>query len=271
MASSISRFPVTGPVNVSLRLGHGTINVTATEGLSEAVVRLTPRDPSSDVVDRTTVQMVGNTLSVVGPRQGGLADLVGGWRNRMDIETELEVPSGSPLHVASATEVITVLGRCGDTVIATGGARIHLDWVDGHLQLRCGKSDTEVRTVAGSVKLRGGGGSAHFGSIGGDLDCKFGNGRLSAELVRGQVRSRAGNASATLGAAYGNIDLACGSGPISIGIPVGVAAKIDVFSGAGLVESEIPVQQAPDADATRITVRARTGWGDIHLARAPAA
>jgi hypothetical protein len=271
MASDISTFPLSGPINLLARLGHGSITVTAQDDLAEAVVRLIPRDPRSDVLDRTTVKMQGSTLLVTGPRQGGLADLVGGWRRERDgIDAAIEVPSGTPIKISSAGDDIMVTGRCGDADIATSAARIKLDVVAGHLRLRNGNADSRIVTVTGSVQLSAGGGSAQFGEIGGPLDCKFGSGEFSAAVLHGDLHLRAGRASAHLGAVHGDVDVAIGSGPISIGLPAGVAAELDITSGMGLVHTDLPVEQAPAPAHQMITVRVRTGAGDVQLLRAAA-
>jgi hypothetical protein len=272
MASESTVFPITGPIDLVARLGHGRVTVTARDDLAEVAVRLSPRDPQSDILARVTVEMQGSTLVVAGPRQGGLADLIGGWRRNHDsIDSVIEVPTGTPIKISSASEDITVTGWCGDTDIATSAPRISLDHVAGDLRLRYGHGDSRVASVSGSVQLSSGGGSAQFGEVRGALRCKFGSGDLSAEVVRGQLQARAGTASARLGAVYGNVDLAFGTGPIDIGLPAGVSARVDITSGTGDVHTDLPIEEAPAPAEQTITIRARTGTGDIRIRRAMAA
>ncbi len=271
MAASVTTFPLTGPINLDVELGYGSILVTARDGLAEATVRLTPRDAKSDVLDRVTVELEGSTLRVGGARRG-LTDIIGGWRrDRAGLDVTLEVPSGTAIKMSTAGADINLTGRYGGVDVATGAASIRLDTVTGNLRLRYGHAEAWIGTVTGSVQLRSGSGSAHFGEIGGELECMFGNGALDAELVRGDMRSRAGSGSARVGAAYGNVDVALGSGPISIGLPTGASARIDVTSGSGQVHSDLPVDRAPTAGTQSTDVRARTGKGDIRLLRATAA
>jgi hypothetical protein len=272
MASELSTFPLHGQINLVVRLGHGRVAVAARDDLADATVRLSPHDPGSGVLDRVTVSMTGSTLLVAGPRQGGWADLIGGRRrNRDGIDASIDVPTGTPVEIVSASEHLTVTGRCGDANIATTAADINIDHVAGDLRLRYGTASSRVGTVTGSAQLKAGTATASFGEIGGSLHCDFGNGQLSAEVTHGDLRSRAGSASARIGAVYGDVDLAFGRGPITIGIPAGVAAHLEVTSGTGLLASDLPVEETPADDARQIRVRARTGAGDIHLRRAPAA
>ena len=83
--------------------------------------------------------------------------------------------------------------------------------------------------------------------------------------IRGAVRSRAGSGDALLGVVYGDVDLASGSGTMQIGLPAGVAARLDVTTGSGTVNTDLPIENGPRQESPVITVRARTGSGNIRL------
>ena len=270
MATELTALPLSGPIDLVARLGHGSITVAARDNLSEALVRLTPPRPDQrEILERCTVEMQGTTLLVVGPRQGGWADLLGGWRRNHDgIDARIDVPSGTALKISSASEEITVSGACGDSDIATSAGRIVLETVTGDLRLRYGRGDSRIAAVTGSADLASGGGSAHLGEVGGSLRCRFGSGEIDVDVVRGDVQTRAGSASARLGAVYGDVDLAFGSGPVQIGLPTGVAAHVDVTTGTGQVHSDLPVEETPVSAGPTIGVRVRTGAGDIRILRA---
>ena len=69
---------------------------------------------------------------------------------------------------------------------------------------------------------------------------------------------------------YGDVDLASGSGAVSIGLPGGVTARLDVTTGSGNVRTDLPIADAAEVVRGAITVRARTGSGDVRLFRAAA-
>lgn len=263
-------FPLDGPISLVGRAGHGSFTVTAVDGCTEAGVTLTPRtNTGGGVLARTVVQMRGSELVVEAPRQGGIFDLIGGRAARRDaVDITVTVPSGTAVKVSAFTADITVTGRCGNADIASGSSTIVLDDVDGDLRLRYGSGSARVRSVSGSVVVRSGAGNASFGDIGGSLSAGGGSGDLEVAAVRGAVRSRAGSGAASLGAVYGDVDLARGSGAIAIGLPAGFSARLDVTTGSGRVDSELPVEDAPRTKATPIVVRARTGSGDVRLFRA---
>jgi hypothetical protein len=264
-------FPLDGPISLQGRIGHGSFTVTEQDGLSEATVTITTRSKDPDLVENTAVEMRGNTLAIVSPRQGGIFDLglLGGRsRQREALDVTVTVPSGTAVKISAVTADITVTGRSGSADIASGSSTITVGEIDGDLRLRYGSGTARVGNVSGSVETRSGSGEAFFGEIGGALSAGCGSGNLEVASVRGAVRSRAGSGAASLGAVYGDVDVARGSGTIAIGLPAGQPARLDVTTGSGRVSSELPVEDAPTTKHNPITVRARTGSGDVRLFRA---
>jgi hypothetical protein len=104
--------------------------------------------------------------------------------------------------------------------------------------------------------------------ISGSLQHGCGSGRLEVGEVHGSVRARSGSGSARLAAVYGDVDLASGSGAMTIGLPAGVAARLNVTTGSGRVRTDLPVEDTPAPAKETITVKARTGSGDVELFRA---
>lgn len=265
----IHTIPLPGPIHLIVRLGHGSLTVTARDDLVEATVALSATDPG--VLDRCAVELRDQALAVVAPRPG-VSDLRGAWRkDRHAVHIAVEVPTGTPVKLATATADVTVTGRIGAADIATGHATIDLGSVAGDLRLRSGNGESRVGDVAGSVQFKGGRVAAHFGEIDGSLVCGFGSGTVAARRVRGDLRARAGSGSTSVDAVHGNVDLATGSGSLTVGVPDGVSVRLDVMTGSGVLHSELPLEHAPRAGSRAVTLRAQTGNGDVHLVRAPAA
>jgi hypothetical protein len=262
-------FPLVGPISLSARVGHGSLTVAARDGLTEATVTLAARD--RDLLDKVTVEMRGSTLTVHAPRQGGLADLIGGWRKGDRLEVTIEVPTGTAARLVTATAPIAVTGSIGPSDVTTGNANVDLAAVTGDLRLRYGNGESRVGSVTGSVQLKAGRCEARFGEIAGSLSSGLGSGSLNAERVRGDLHARTGAGSTSVEAAYGNVDLATGSGSLTVGVPDGVSVRLDITTGSGSLHSDLPVEQGPRPGARAVTLRARTGSGDVRLVRAPAA
>ena len=54
-----------------------------------------------------------------------------------------------------------------------------------------------------------------------------------------------------------------GSGDIEVGISEGTAATVDANSERGSVRNSVPSQENPDTSDNKVTVHARTRYGDI--------
>ncbi len=264
-------FPLTGPIDLSVRLGRGAVIVRTADELETATVELAPDPGAEDLAGHFTVELVGRTLTVAAPREGGLADVVSRWRQRSrdGVAVTVSVPSGTALKIATAHAPVTVVGRCGAGDIATGSGVVTLDHVDGDLLLRYGNAGSTVDRVSGSVTIRSGSGDARVGTIEGALEHGSGRGLLEVGEVRGAVRSRNGAGNCRLSSVHGDVDLASGSGAMSIGLPAGAAARVNATTGSGRVQSDLPIDDRPKLAAGRtISVCARTGSGDIQLFRA---
>lgn len=262
-------FAIANPISLVARIGHGSFRVTALDDVSEASVTLTAESEPSEILDRTTVELRGTTLQITSPRQGGIFSLFGS-RSRDAIDVVVTVPSGTPVKVSSFTAGITVTGRCGNADIAAGSSQVSAEHVDGDLRLRYGSGNCRIERVTGSVQANCGSGSAWFGEVGGALTSNSGAGRLEVGTARGAVRFRTGSGGATLGAIYGDVDLASGSGELSIGVPAGISARLDVTTGSGRVDPQLPISPTSTGGGRAVTIRARTGSGDVHLFRTAA-
>jgi len=93
---STSSYPVSGPIDLQVRLGFGSLTVHADENVTAATVDITPRDPDSDCARRTVVEMRHSTLVVHSPKPRGTVfdfPIFGARfseRDALDVETEEE-------------------------------------------------------------------------------------------------------------------------------------------------------------------------------------
>lgn len=267
------KFPLSGPINLEVRVAHGSVKVETADDLAEATVRIEPGKHGAELLEETTIEMRGPTLTIAAPRQGGIFDLplpmFGSWRGkRAALDVHVMVPTGTAVKISTFTAAIWIPGRVGGADLSFGAAEAAVRDVDGDLRLRFGSGTAKAVHVHGSVELRSGSGDAQFGRIDGGLTAGCGNGNLHVRVVQGAVRARCGSGEAKLGEVHGDVDLAAGSGPMEIGLPAGVTARLDVATGSGEVRSELPIDEQQRADGPSITLRARTGSGDVRLFRA---
>ncbi|HLY34305.1 MAG TPA: DUF4097 family beta strand repeat-containing protein [Jatrophihabitantaceae bacterium] len=262
-------FPLTGPIDLVGRVAHGSFRVDARDDVSEATVTISAQNAAS--LAEAVVEMRGSTLVVMMPRQGGIFDLpILRARAKEAVDIEVVVPSGTPVKISSYTAAITIDGRVGSADLASGAASVEADEVDGDLRLRFGSGNAHVQLVRGDAQSRAGSGNVDFGEVTGALTSACGSGDLTVGTSRGSVRTRAGSGDVRVGVAYGDVDFVSGSGSIVVGVPAGTSARLDVTSGSGRVQSEMPVESQPATNERQVSVRIRTGSGDIRLVRAAA-
>jgi Putative adhesin len=261
-------FPVTGTLSVDCRVGLGSITVHARDALTEATVTVAPRDAASDVAERTEIDLHGSTLVVRAPKLAGVFDLFGGRMSRSALDIDIDVPSGSGLKVVSYGADVVVEGRSGSADIASGSTRTQLDVVDGDLRLRYGSGPARVTRVTGSAVIKSGSGDARLDEVGERLVMACGSGNLNVGIAHGPVSMRAGSGRATIGTAEADVDLVTGSGALSVGLRAGQTARLDVTTGSGDLRSDLPVEGTQPTGAPAITIRARTGSGDVRIVRA---
>jgi hypothetical protein len=263
-------FPISGPLDLHVRIAHGAVTVETADDLTDASVHIETDKHGADLLGETLVELRGSTLVVHAPRQGGIFDLplFGSWRGGRGLDIKVVLPPGSDVKIATLDAPIRIPGRVGDADLAFGSAEAAVREVDGDLRLRFGSGTAKAVRVGGSVQLRSGSGDAQLGEVHGDVNCGCGSGDLQVRVVHGSVRSRCGSGNARLNEVYGDVDVVSGSGALEIGLPSGVAAKLDVHTGSGQVRSELPIEDAPREAKSKITVKARTGSGDVRLFRA---
>jgi hypothetical protein len=262
-------FDVKGPITVDMRLSRATITVHEVPETQQASVRVLASEGSADLTGRCTVELSGDTLRVSMPKMGfDGGHRHGRGRHADGVDIELSVPSRSGLRVRNFLGSVTVHGTTGDVDIASGAADISIDSIEGSLRVRQGTGRSELGFTRGAVVVRSGSGDVHIGEASGTVDVVCASGNLTVGLARERVRLRAGSGSAFLQLAAGDVDIVSGSGGVEVGLSAGQVARLDVATGSGQLRTDLPIDQQRPSGGSPITVRARTGSGDIKIGRA---
>lgn len=262
-------FPLTGPIDLDVRVEAGSVTVTAHDDLDTASVRLASDDTGeagAQLLRETEVGLHGSTLRISSPHGNSFAGLRGG--HRPGLHVQVDVPASTPVRITSASASVVVDGRIGDARVDVASGSTDLDEVAGNLRLRCASGDVRAARISGSAQVRAGSGGVDLGQVGGDLDADCGSGYLQVTAVQGRAHTRCGSGGARLGEVHGDVDAVGGSGSVEIGLPADVSAHLDVRTGSGRLHSDLPVEDDAVDGRQTITVRARTGSGDVRLFRA---
>ena len=126
-----------------------------------------------------------------------------------------------------------------------------------------------ISEVKDTVKLSSSGGQTWIGHASADLDLSSGHGGFDIDRADGSVTAKTGDGAIRIGRlTRGQAELSNRSGNIEVGISEGTAAKVDANSKRGSVRNSVPAQEDPDTSHNRVTVHARTRYGDIIIQRA---
>ncbi len=260
-------YPLTGSIEVSCRLGAGSLTVRADEDRDDARVTVTPRQADSDLLSRSTIELRGRQLIVHVPDTQASP---GTRRSRDSVDVEIDLPAGTELKAVVGSADIDVQGRIGSLDIGSGSARISLDQVDGGLQVRGGSGELRVARITGPATVKGGAGRIRIGRADADLTVVVGSGDLELGAAHGQVTMRSGSGGAVIDAAERDLNLTSGSGAFTVGLLPGQQAELDIKTGSGRVRTEMPLESSSPVASSPILIRARTGSGDVTIRRAMA-
>ncbi|MEO6700507.1 MAG: DUF4097 family beta strand repeat-containing protein [Jatrophihabitantaceae bacterium] len=266
------QFPLAGSINLNCRLGSGSLGVHAEAGCREARVSVTPRHSGSDVLQRSTIELHGNTLIVHVPNERGRTALTSIFSPHSEDEVDIvvTVPEGTATEVRFGAAEVNLHGRNGSLDLSGGAGDANVDQIDGEVRLHTGTGDVKISTITGQASVKTGSGQITLGEVNGDLVASVGSGRLELGVARGKVSMKAGSGGAEIGSVEQDVDLSSGSGSMTIGLAAGVPARLNARTGSGRVHTEMPMEEFAPSGQSGIEVKARTGSGNITIRRAVA-
>jgi DUF4097 and DUF4098 domain-containing protein YvlB len=255
-------YPHPGPLEIRLDLVAGDARVTAS-ARDDVVVEIVPRDPGSDADVRATgaadVALQGDRLDVrLGGRRG---------RHRGAVDVSIAVPEGSRLRGRTGAGDITTEGALADCSVRCGAGAVRLGRV-GALSVASGRGDVTVEEATGDVRVSTGAGRLELGPVAGAAVLTTGSGPIAVGPVGSVVAKTASGGIRVGRLTSGDADLRTAAGGIEIGIADGSAAHLDVRAHSGTVLQQLEPLAAPPREGPRVSVRARTGTGDVVVRRA---
>ena len=259
----MSTWNVDGPLDVRVRFGAGTLEVTAVEGgtASATVEALDPSDRRSvELAATARVALSGHRLTVDVPARSA-------FRGGGSVKVVVAVPPLSSLDSSSGDCTLTADGHLADVRVRTGNAEIRTPSVEGTVDVKAGNA-TLVVGAAKAVAFTCGHGRLEIGSVG-DVTLKTGNGEVALGSTHGTVVVKGGKVALDLReATAGEVSFDSGLGNARVGVAAGTTVQLDLSSGVGDVRCELPVESQAPAGGAALRLRLRTGAGDLLVARA---
>ncbi|MBO0826264.1 MAG: DUF4097 family beta strand repeat protein [Streptosporangiales bacterium] len=279
-------FQTPEPIAVTIDMAAGSVRVAASDR-TDTVVDVRPYSDSSDADVRaaaeTGVDYAGGRLTVKGPKSWVRSVFGPGAGPAIDVVVEL--PQGSSLDLTSWTD-LTADGRLGDVTVRTALGDIRLE-ATGELRAKTSMGDITVGRIDGGADLDTSAGAVRIGRIDGSAVVKASAGGLSVGEVAGDLRLHTSHGDISVERALasvvaktaaggirvdeavrGRVDLATSYGDVTVGVPEGTAAWLDVNSRTGRVRSELEASTTPRGGDETVEIRARTQYGEILIRRA---
>lgn len=178
-------------------------------------------------------------------------------------------PAGSRLAARAGAGDVSVTGTAGWAAVRTGSGRVQAGHVDGDADVTTGSGDVDLGAVAGRGRVRTGSGGVRIAALRGTAEVRASSGDVHVAEVSADLGVRTGSGSITVrDASAGRLDLTTGSGDLTVGVHAGVAAQLDLSSGSGRARSELDVGAVAPEGSGALSVKGRTGSGDVLVTRA---
>jgi len=273
-------FDTPGPIDATVVVAGAQVRVTASDR-TDTVVLVEPIDKASQsdvkVANKTKVDLAGGQLSV--------KTTVSGDKNGSVVIT-IDLPAGSSLVAYLSHSSVHTDGSFGECELHVASGRVQLDRISalqaniaagevtiGHIAERANIDGAafamRISEVGDTVKLSSSGGQTWIGHASADLDLSSGHGGFDIDRADGSVTAKTGDGATRIGRlARGQAELLNRSGSIEVGISEGTAARVDANSKRGSVRNSVPSQEDPGTSDNKVSVHARTRYGDIIIRRA---
>ncbi|MFY0409880.1 DUF4097 family beta strand repeat-containing protein [Solicola sp. PLA-1-18] len=253
-------FDTPDPLSLSVRLGAGSVTVTASDTATSTVDLAAHGDEARTLVDRATVEQPGRDLLVDVPRARG--------HRGADLDVTVSVPTGSDVRVATDSADITLTGRLGTVVVSSGSGDVSVEAAAGAAEVTTGSGDVEVGTVDGPVSVRTGSGDLRVRRAAAEAELKSGSGDLTVDDAGGDVVLKSGSGDLTVGrVGASRVQATNASGSVRVGVADDLPAWLDLSTVTGRVTSDLDAAEPADGEPYA-QVHAKTVSGDVVVARA---
>jgi DUF4097 and DUF4098 domain-containing protein YvlB len=273
-------FDTPGPIAATVVVAGAQVRVTASDR-TDTMVLVEPIDKASQsdvkVASKTKVDFADGQLSV--------KTTVSGDKNG-SVAITIDLPAGSSLVTYLAHSGVHADGSFGECELHMASGQVQLDRI-GALQANIAAGEVTIGHIAGgatidgtaftmrisevgdAVKLSSSGGQIWIGHASAALDLSSGHGGFDVDRADGSVTAKTGDGAIRIGRlTRGQAELLNRSGNIEVGISEGTAATVDATSTRGSVRNSVPSQDNPGTPGSKVTVHARTRYGDIVIQRA---
>jgi DUF4097 and DUF4098 domain-containing protein YvlB len=241
---------VTGPVNLDLTTGSGSVNVRTG---SSSEVQVTGRIKVTNwfggnadervkrIEANPPIQQSGNDIRI-----GHIDDTE--LLHNISISYDLVVPPDTQLRSHTGSGSQSVEGLRKQVEIESGSGSLKISDIGDTVRAETGSGGIEIDRVKGNVRTKAGSGSMRATHIAGGFEGHTGSGHITLEqTASGSVRVGTGSGGMELRGVHGSLEAEAGSGTITAeGNPTG---SWTVHSGSGNIHLKLAADAGFDLDA----------------------
>lgn len=241
---------VTGPVNLDLDTGSGSVNVRTG---SSSEVQVTGHIKTTNwlggnadervkrIEANPPIQQSGNDIRI-----GHIDDSE--LLHNISISYDLVVPPETQLHSHTGSGSQSVEGLQKQIEIESGSGSLKISDIGDTVRAETGSGEIEIDRVKGNVHTKSGSGSIRATDIAGGFEGRTGSGHITLEqTASGSVLANTGSGGMELRGVHGSLDARAGSGTITAeGNPTG---SWTVDSGSGNIHLKLASDAGFDLDA----------------------
>jgi DUF4097 and DUF4098 domain-containing protein YvlB len=161
--------------------------------------------------------------------------------------------------------------------IRTGGGDVKVRHLEGDTNLETSGGDVGVSGLAGNLTARTSGGDLELRDLGGDLNVRTSGGDITLENARGRVEAHTSGGDVTAALARGNAkggEIETSGGDIKVRVDPAVSLTLDASASSGEVTSNLPLKVTGEISPSRLhatlgsggeTLRVHTNGGSVHI------
>lgn len=250
---------VSGPVDLSVKSGSGSITVTtgpdgtvqvigkiyAHRDRAEANVRYLEQNPP--------IEQNGNTITIGDIDRNRGRDISISYELVVPMATEIESSTGSgsqtigdvrgPVDASSGSGSLKIGNIGGKVEASSGSGSIQIRAANGGVRAKTGSGSIRAYKVAGPFTSSSGSGSVVLEQVGpGDVEVETGSGSIEVNGVRGALSADTGSGGIRAeGSMEGEWDLHSSSGTVVVRLPSDAQFDLDARSSSGSIDSDHPV------------------------------
>ena len=258
-------FPVTGPLQASVRIAVGEVTITTDDG-GQAHASI----EAADLADHAAVALAETATITLddGRLRVEVPDRVVWRRAPSALNVRLTLPTGSSIGAAAGVLTLRATGRLEDVSLKAGVAVVEVEHA-AELSVRGGQATVDIGTCT-RAEFKSGRGDLRIGAAD-QVHVKTGQGRVEIGTSSGDVAVKGAMLSLDVAAASsGQISFEAAMGNAHVGVVSGTTVELDLSSATGDARSDLPLTSGGGSTGADLAVRLKTTSGDVVVTRAEA-